>query len=289
MIIAAAFIAFAFVYTKNTTPQPETPVTTATEAGHEAYLIALSEPNAALRRARLQDFLKVHPLDTRKFAALAQLDVLNAYETRDWNYITKIAYEDGLSHAERLAVLESYSERWGGELLGGRAEDIETLRLRILDLPDRVPTPDRRLEESQSPIPSNITSDRLLGEPRRRRIITRPPPVTRAPVVPAPVIAIPPADKVIPPKVRRNVRPRYPVKALRKNIDGLVVLRLSIDAKGRVRLSELVEVQAPRYQKEFIKSARRAARKTRYHPQTVNGKAVPVSGIIKRYSFQSGS
>ena len=288
LIIAAAFIIFAIIYAKNTAPEPEISESTTTQEAHEAYLKAISEPNAALRRARLQDFLKVHPTDTRKIAATAQLDVLSAYETRDWNYITKIAYEDGLSHEERLTVLDSYNERWGGDLLGGRAEDIEELRARILDLPDRTPVPDRRLEEQKSPIPQDIKSDKLLGEPRRifrRRVVPPPPPpVTRPPKRIEPK----PEDKVVAPTIRRHVKPRYPTKAIRNNVEGLVVLRLSIDAKGRVRLTELVEVQAPRYQKEFIKSARRAARKTRFHPQTVNGKPVPVTGIIKRYKFQSG-
>jgi len=283
VMIAATLLAFAFVYMKSTTQPPKTSEATTTQASYAAYLKAIREPNAALRRARLQDFLKVYPTDARHVAAAAQLDVLSAYETRDWNYITKIAYEDGLSHAERISTLEDYSQRWGGDLLGGRTEAIEDLRARILNLPERTPIPDRRLEEGQSPIPSNIEGNTLLGAPRRA-IIAPPPPVTRPPVI----VAARPKDVIIPPKVSRNVTPRYPSKALRRNIEALVVLRLNVDAKGRVKLTELVEVQAPRYQKSFIKAAERAALRTRYHPQTRNGEAVPVSGIIKRYRFKAG-
>jgi len=284
LIIAIAMTAFALSYVSNQAAQPQEAAQTSSEAAKTAYLKSIGEQNAALRRARLQDFLKEYPLDTRRRAAQAQLDLMNAYETRDWNYITKIAYEDGLSHEERLNVVDNYSQHWGGDLLGGRGKDIEDLRARITDLPDRVPTPDRRLDDRQSPISQNITSDRLLGEPRRRQaIITAPPPITRAPIAPPR-----PADQIIAPTVRRNVTPRYPRKALRRKVDALVVLRLNIDARGRVGLTELVEVQAPRYQKAFIKAAERAALKTRFHPQTVNGEAVPVSGIMKRYRFRSG-
>lgn len=285
ILIAAAAVAFTFSYLSNQAAQPQGQVVTHSELAKTAYLKAIGEQNAALRRARLQDFLKVHPNDTRRSAAQAQLDLMNAYETRDWNYITKIAYEDGLSHEERLSVVDNYSQRWGADLLGGRGSDIEDLRARITDLPDRIPTPDRRLNNQQSPIPQNITSDRLLGEPRRRQIFTPPPPppISRAPILPPP-----PQDKIIPPRVRRNITPSYPRKALRRKVDALVVLRLNIDAKGRVKLTELVEVQAPLYQKDFIKAAERAALRTRYHPQTLNGKAVPVSGVMKRYRFKSG-
>jgi len=282
LAMASGLIAFALIYSKDAQTPSQITENLTTEASHKAYLKAIGEPNAALRRARLQDFLRIYPTDTRSFAAQAQLDVLNAYETRDWNYITKIAYENSLSHDIRLEALADYDERWGGDLLGGRGDDIENLRAIILDLPDLAPKPDRRLTVNNSPIPSHITGDRLVGEPRRGVIIR-----------PAPTLPLPPAAQpnrqavIIPPKVRRKVTPRYPRKALRRNIGALVVLRLNIDAKGKVRMTELVDVQAAKYEKDFIKAAERAALRTRFHPQTVDGKAVPVSGIEKRYRFRS--
>jgi len=272
----------AFNYVNKGSLNSQSTQTSNTQDGHAAYLKAISETNAALRRARLQDFLRIYPTDSRSQAAQTQLEVLNAYETRDWNYITKIAYENSLSHTERLAALEDYNQRWGGDLLGGRAKDIEQLRANIADLPDRLPKPDRRLESSQSPIPQTIISDRLLGEPPRAIVRTIPkPPVFR----PAPRV-VGPKDIIVEAKVTRNVTPRYPRKALRRNINALVVLRLSVDAKGKVQMTELVEVNARNYQKDFIKAAERAARRTRFKPKTVNGKAVPDSSIIKRYRFR---
>ena len=278
-----SFICIALFYARSSEKDIAPTDPTAAQQGYAAYLKAISEPNAALRRARLEDFLRVYPLDDRSFAAQGQLGVLRAYETRDWNYITKIAYEDSLSNAVRLRALEEYNQLWGGDLLGGRAEDVQSLRENIINLPDTIPKTDRRLEEGPSPIPRNIISDRLLGEPRRRLITPPPPPPVRMPVTQAR-----PKDVIVAPTVRRNVTPRYPSKALRRKIDALVVLRLNVDARGRVKLTELVEVQAPRYQKSFIKAAERAALRTRYNPQTVNGKPVPVQGVLKRYRFKSG-
>ncbi len=281
-LCAASAICFALIYAQSTNPPPKAEDITASQASHNAYLSAIGESNAALRRARLQDFLRIYPTDERSSAAQAQLEVLTAYETRDWNHITKIAYENSLSHTLRLSALEDYNQRWGGDLLGGRADDIQALRANILELPDVIPKTDRNLDASQSPIPETIISDRLLGEPRRRAVtLPSPPPVRQRPVVKAPV-----KEVIVKPKVRRNVTPRYPRKALRRNVNALVVLSLSIDAKGKVQMTELIDVQARRYEKDFIKAAERAALRTRYHPQTINGKAVPVSGIIKKYRFR---
>lgn len=282
VIIAAALFLFALVFNYKNGPQSVAIESNDSQASRAAYLKAIAEPRAALRRARLQDFLQSYNSSPRKAAAHAQLDLLGAYEVRDWNYITRIAYEDSLSHTERLNALEAYGQRWGGNLLGGRTQDIEDLRVKILGLPDNTPRPDRRLVPGKSPIPSTVPGDKLAGEPNRFTQFARP----RA-VMPAPPRVTPrPRQNIVPPKARRNVTPRYPRKALRKNIGALVVLNLSIDANGRVQLTELVEVQAQNYQKDFIKAAERAALRTRFNPQTVNGNAVPVSGIQKRYRFQ---
>ncbi|MEP1230943.1 MAG: energy transducer TonB [Litorimonas sp.] len=279
--ISCASVFFALTYTRQNAAPLKPSNLTLTQASQEAYLKAISDSNAALRRARLQDFLRAHPKSPRSFAAQAQLEVLNAYETRDWNYITKVAYENSLPQDIRLTALEDYNQRWGGDLLGGRAEDIQNLRVNIINLPDKRPQPNRELEQGQSPIPRNIIGNRLLGEPRRV-VITPPPPVTRNPV-----IVQRPKDVIIPPVVRKKVTPRYPRKALSRNIEALVVLRLNIDNRGRVQLAELVEVQAQKYQKDFIKAAQKAARRTRFNPQTVNGNPVPVSGIERRYRFKA--
>ena len=94
--------------------------------------------------------------------------------------------------------------------------------------------------------------------------------------------------EIIQPTIRRNVTPRYPRKAMRRKIDGLVVLNLNIDEKGRVALTELVEVKAERYGKDFVKAAERAALRTRFNPKMVGGRPTAATGIVKRYRFEAG-
>jgi len=64
------------------------------------------------------------------------------------------------------------------------------------------------------------------------------------------------------------------------------VLRLNIDERGRVAMTELVSAKAERYRKEFVKASERAALRSRYFPKTVDGKPVSVSGITKKYVYR---
>jgi len=63
---------------------------------------------------------------------------------------------------------------------------------------------------------------------------------------------------------------------------------LSIDDKGEVKMTEVVSARAPRYRKDFIKAAERAALRTKYYPKKVDGKAIATGGVLKRYRFQIG-
>ena len=113
-----------------------------------------------------------------------------------------------------------------------------------------------------------------------------PPPAIARPYTPPPPPRAPTASTIIEPKITKNRRPRYPKRARKRGISAVVELSLSIDDKGEVRMAEVLNVEAERYKKDFITASERAAMRTRYSPKTVNGKAVPTSGIIKRYVFQ---
>jgi len=73
---------------------------------------------------------------------------------------------------------------------------------------------------------------------------------------------------------------------MRANIEAVVTLKLNIDATGKVAMTELVNVEARKYRKSFIKAAERAALRTRFHPKTVGGKPEAAMGVLKRYRFQ---
>jgi len=94
-------------------------------------------------------------------------------------------------------------------------------------------------------------------------------------------------DIIVHPTVRRNQSPNYPRSAKRRNIGAIVVVSMDIDEKGRVESVDTVDIEAVRYQKDFRRAAERAAKRTRFHPKTINGTAVPAKGVRKRYIFRS--
>jgi len=253
-------------------------------ASRAAYLKALAEPNAAFRRARLLDYQRAYPDTDRTKAIEDQLDVINAVEQTDWEIVTRRVYDERATLDDKRGALAYYESQWSGRLLGGRGEELETLRRVISESAEAEPLPDRSLDTVKSPIPTTIPSDRLAGAPPRmaatfpipERVRPDPEPVVQAPT-----------EVVVQPKIRRNVTPRYPRAAQRRNIGAVVTLTMNIDEKGRVAMTEIINVEAERYEKEFSRAAKRAAMRTRFHPKTVDGEAVSAIGVRKRYIFRS--
>ena len=66
----------------------------------------------------------------------------------------------------------------------------------------------------------------------------------------------------------------------------MVVVEMNIDDEGRVAFTDIVSIDAQRYARDFAKAAERAAKRTRFNPKTVNGKAVAAVGVRKRYIFR---
>jgi len=246
------------------------------------YRKAISETQAPMRRARLQDFLTTYPNSERTPAVEAQLDVIRTYEASEWIDLTDIVYNAKKTHTEKITALDTYVTKWGGALLGSRTEDIQSIRETLTKTSEQPISPNRKLKDQKSPIPKDVPDNILAGGPRP---VAPPPPVfiPPVPIDPAPKVA---ALEIIPPKVRRNVNPRYPRKAMRADVEAIVTLKLNIDDSGKVAMTELVRVEAKKYGKSFVKAAERAALRTRFHPKTVGGKAQPAVGVIKRYRFQ---
>jgi protein TonB len=80
-----------------------------------------------------------------------------------------------------------------------------------------------------------------------------------------------------PPKPsRRNEKPQYPTLALSERRTGLVILKVVIDADGRV-----TDVKVLRGEEPFTKAAVGAVKKWRYEPARHNGTAISVYRIIQ--------
>ncbi len=250
-------------------------------AATEAYRKAISEQNPALRRARLNDYLLTIENAPHQTAVLAQLDVINRYELSDWEQLQSVVYSLRANQDAKIAAIDDYEGRWGSNLLGARDDDLVMLKAEITgDGPDKNLT-ERKFEGGPSPIPNTVPDTELAGGPRP--VITYVPP--RRPITPPTT-----SERIVettPLRVRRNVTPRYPRKALRRNVEAVVTLKLNIDARGHVAMTELIGVEAESYERDFVKAAERAAMRTRYHPRTENGQAVPVSGVTKRYRFEA--
>jgi periplasmic protein TonB len=72
-----------------------------------------------------------------------------------------------------------------------------------------------------------------------------------------------------------RVQPQYPVKALRRNIEGYVVLSFTIDANGRPKDINVVDAKPKHI---FEREARRALRRWKYQPKHVAGQGVDQPG-----------
>jgi hypothetical protein len=233
-----------------------------------------------MRRARLQDFITTYPESDYIHAVEAQLDIINGHESAAWIAVTDEVFSAKVNRDDKLQALDNFEEQWGGSLLGGRDSEIQELRAEIMDTAETPEIPSRRLTDLESPIPETIPDTLLAGGPRP----TAPPPVLR-PIEPKPAPTKVVELNIIQPKVRRSSTPRYPRKAMRREVGAVVTLKLNIAERGKVAMTELISVEAKRYEKDFIKAAERAAMRTRYHPKTVDGKPQAAIGILKTYRF----
>lgn len=276
LLLAVAALAVVVTFSGNRSASPPDTVI-ATKAERASYRTALAEPEIDLRRARLRDFETTYPASELLPAVRAQLAVLDAHETKAWAVLTDAMYDPKADRVTKLAAIQAYEKDWGASYLGGREEDIRALR-EALEI-DPEPLPDRELTGVASPIPRNVPDNVMVGGPR-----TAPPPAPVRSYVPPPR----PTETTGPTveaEVSKNVTPRYPRRAQRRGVSAVVELSLSIDAEGEVQMTEIIKVEAERYEKEFVKAAERAAMRTRYSPKMINGKAVPTSGVVKRYVF----
>ena len=283
---SAAALVFAVVYATSPGPAADRGEPLQPEPGaRAAYLQAIAEPDTALRRARLRDFVNQNPENPRAPAAQAQLYVLDRAEAQAWQDTVAAAYAPGARSEDRRAAVEGFQSDWG-RYLGGREAEVEALLAEIEGLPDEGQRPDRALPAGPSPFAATVPDDQLAGgpviaQPQPAPVFRLPPAATRTPA-PPPRIA-----EVTPPRVRRNVTPRYPRRAQRRGVSGVVTLALNIDARGRVAIAEVVSVDAEDYAEDFVRAAERAAMRTRFHPKTVDGEPTEAVGVRKRYRFES--
>lgn len=254
------------------------------KAEQTSYRAAITEPSAAMRRARLTDFLTTYPRSSQARSATALLQVLSAGEAEDWAALTEQIFDPKLSRDEKLASLEVYETSWGASLLGGRGDDITALREELSAEIKKFPS--RKMSEDKTSVPETVYAAEMVGGPKP--VKAKKPP--KAPVIKEVAetqieIDLLPKSNIIAPKLKKPSHPSYPRKAYRDGVSALVTVSLVINEKGKVKDVRVLNVEADRYQKDFAKASRRAAKKSRYHPKTVEGRPVVTKGHVKRYRF----
>ncbi len=274
-----ALVLVLSIFFREQAPTPAKPDLSQTEAATKAYLTAISEQDPALRRARLSDYLLTFENGAHETAVQAQIDVINRFEGDDWEQVQLTAYNPRLAKDIKLGVLKRYEEKWGGSLLGGRENDIERLRVEIIE--SKAPTilPDRSLEGQESGITETVPDNFLAGGPGFAAPDSSNNPAGTFPSLTEKI-------EIIPARVRRESDPHYPRSAERRGVAGRVTLLLSVDARGRVVMTEVANIKADSYQRDFIRAAERAAMRTRFYPRTENGRPVPETGISRTYHFR---
>lgn len=262
------------------TPVPDVPKLDPAVAAAEqaAFQTAMSESDPALKRARLMDYMSSYPESENILTVRSQLQELDGAEQSDWAALSYVVYDMTASQDKKLAAIDAYVAAWNPALLGGREAAVAQLRAKIERDAD---IPDRDIEIDPDAFPEGGDRDTMAGADFDRYETYIPPSALRPDGRDLDV-----DDVIRAPRLRRNAKPRYPRRALRNDVEGVVVLELFIDDRGRVEMTELVSVNAPRYKKDFVKAAERAALRLRFHPRTINGERVPTQGVEKRFRFE---
>lgn len=286
LVIIALLLVLIMVSSLSKQRTPATPDQSAEQ--YQVYRQAIAEQDPAIRRARLLDFVQTYPRHNRAAAAKAQLSVIEKADENDWASVTEVFYDPNQSKPGKLAALELYEKLWGSNLLGGRQDEIVFLKKSIGALQDTIDPSDDPVEDEKQDFapPPDKFDDSVSGTEMAGGVII--PRRSYIPPVQTPVTIAPPRRQAIvqPARVIKNKDARYPKRALRKGVTAEVTLALNVDDQGRVQMTELVSIRARKYQKDFIKAAERAALRTEYSPQTINGRPVPATGVLKRYVFR---
>ncbi|MCG6219129.1 energy transducer TonB [Vibrio diabolicus] len=80
-----------------------------------------------------------------------------------------------------------------------------------------------------------------------------------------------------------RVDPRYPSNALKRRVEGYVIMRFTIDATGRPKDIEVIEAEP---QRMFEREAIRALKKWKYQPKVEDGVSIEQYGQTAKVEFK---
>ena len=100
---------------------------------------------------------------------------------------------------------------------------------------------------------------------------------------PAPITITVQTETLVEPFTReRIVKPSYPRQALRRGIEGEVIVQFDIDSSGHVVDPQVINAIPSNI---FNNNVLKAIRKFLFSPQRVNGEAVGVQGVQETFTF----
>jgi len=205
-----------------------------------------------------------------------QLTALQTHEAQAWAVLSDIFYALNADPLEKTKALNTYKNQWGELYRPGGVAVFESLTV-LEKRPRRRNTfSPPRISAAKSARGENILAGGGTRTLRERGFLHRP----------NQILTQQPQDRNL--ATRHASRPKYPNRARKNGVGGQVVLSLDIDANGRVIRTRLVSVSAPRYRNNFVKSARRAAKSSRFYPKIAQGRAVMTHGYLRTYSFRPG-
>lgn len=148
----------------------------------------------------------------------------------------------------------------------------------------KIPPPPEPEPLRKPPRPS--AAPPLRSQPRPSAPVAEAPSPVQAPVAPAPPVVVdpaPPTEAVAPAGETRQLaydgelHARYPAASLRAHEQGTVLLRVLVDAQGRV---ERVEIARSSGHPKLDAAARDAVSKARFKPVLSDGEPIPAWGLV---------
>lgn len=263
--VLASLILIALFRPPTAPVQSSIPYST-TEKNHADYQRVLGEMHTGLRLARLTDFLEHTPGSTDIKSARIQQSVLQMHEQRAWAVLSETIYSLEANVEDKTSAREHYITYWSKLI---RPQQLSTLAI----------TPPIQLvtdETGQDAETDRVKTTSLAGGPKKKKRRAR----TQKKRIKKNTKA-----RTVKARIKKVRKPVYPSRAQNRGIEAVVMLSLTIDTHGRVTRVRTLEVNAERYRSDFIRAAKRAARRTRFHPKTIGDKPVETTGFKRRYRF----
>ena len=237
----------------------------------QEYRYILGEIHTGLRLTRYRDFLSQYPDNADIVAVRVQHAALKIHEARAWAQLSETAYDLAADTDTKTRAKNVYISQWGTLI---RQEALPNLPIQ----PSIASSDALTFKTAKSHFAMGKDANTLAGA-KQDRPKKKPNEIK--------VTKNKDDDKIVPARIRYARKPTYPRKAKRRGINATISLSLTIDQKGRVIRTKVLVVNASRYEEEFVRAAKRAAKRSRFHQKTINGKPVMVHDYKRVYKFKA--